>query len=182
MKKTLSLLLPLLLSGTANAVDAENRASNVLQFGKWVVIEFTLPEAITYRIGAESNLPQQQRNIFIDLFPGNQCQPGKITVNQFIGDNQLDLSGISFLPVKYKVNGQNTKESITKPEVSDGFIFTPIEAMEVTELLQTKDKGYFTFWIQPPAKSTLPVQKMFFPMDGFSKAYNKAAELCKQSM
>ncbi|WP_324028577.1 hypothetical protein [Pantoea sp. JZ2] len=81
MKKTLFLLLPLLFSGAASAVDAENNASNVLHYGKWFVVEFTMPNTITYRIGTESNLPQQRETVFIDISPLEKCNPGKVTTN-----------------------------------------------------------------------------------------------------
>ncbi|ENA9695558.1 hypothetical protein ABG299_001047 [Salmonella enterica subsp. enterica] len=182
MRKILFLIILLFLSGTVNAVDTENRASNVLKYGEWFVVEFTMPDTITYRVGAESKLPQQRENIFIDISPLEQCKPGKFTVNQFIGYKEVDFSGMLFLPIKYKISNQEIKESITKPVVSDGFLFTPIEAMNVSELLKNKDEGNLSFWIQPPPDSSTPINKTFFPINGFSKAYEKAIELCKENM
>lgn len=182
MKKSLLFILLLSLINEAHAVDAENRASNVLKFGKWFVAEFTMPTTITYRIGAESNLPEQREMVFIDISPLNQCEPGKVTVNQFIGYAQVDFTNTPFIPVKYKISGQEIKESITKPQVSDGFIFSQVESLKASEFLKANENGNFSFWVQPPPDSKESIDKMFFPLKGFSTAYNKAIKLCKDNM
>lgn len=168
--------------GVTNAVDVESRVSNEMRFGKWFLVEFTMPAAITYRIGTESTLPQLQQTISLDISPLNQCKPDKFIVNQFIGYKQMDFSGVPFIPIKYKVSGQSVQDSTTKPVVSDGFVFTPIEHLEASELLKARDKGNVSIWIQPPADDNSPEGKMFFPLRGFSSAYAKASQLCKENM
>lgn len=182
MNRFLSFFILLVLSNAVNAIDIEDRKSNVLKYEKWFVIEFTLPNAIVYRVGAQSNLPQQQENIFFDISPLRKCKPDSITINKFIGYKQMNLSDMPFLPVKYKISGQDTKDSVSNPEISDGFLFTPISSIDVSELLKAKDKGNLSFWVQPPAESSIPINKMFFPLNGFSKAYAKAIEMCKENM
>ncbi|WP_237929985.1 hypothetical protein [Buttiauxella sp. S19-1] len=182
MKKSFFFAISLFLASTANAANLENRASDVLKYKKWFVVEFTMPTTIAYKVGTESNLPSEQQTFFIDMSPLSHCQADKITVNQFIGYKQMDFSSVPFIPIKYKISGQEVKDSVAKPEVSEGFLFTSIESIQVSELLKAKDKGNFSFWIQPPAESKEPINKMFFPLNGFSEAYNKAVQLCKDNM
>lgn len=182
MKKSFIFILTLALSGIAHAVDGEQRINNVFYYGKWVVMEFTMPTMMAYRIGTESNLPEQKQTAFIDISPLNHCEADKITINQFIGYKQMDFANVPFIPVRYKVSGQSTEDSITTPTISDGYLFTPIESMKVSELLQAKDKGNFSFWFQPPAESKESINKTFFPLNGFSDAYKNAVRLCKENM
>lgn len=182
MRKILIFILSLITTVSANAEDMENRADNMLKFGKWFVVEFTMPTTMTYRIGAESNLPEQKETLFIDISPLNKCEVKGANANQFIGYKQMDFTDTPFIPAKYKISGQDEKDVITKPVVSDGFLFTPIDSLTINELLKAKDKGNLSFWIQPPAESHTTVNKMFFPLNGFTNAYNKAIQLCKDNM
>lgn len=175
-------IFALLITDVANAVNIENRADNMLKYGKWFVVEFTMPTTMAYRIGAASNLPEQKETVFIDISPINNCESKEVVVNHFIGYKQMNFADTPLVPAKYKISGQIEKDIITKPEVSDGFLFAQIESLKIHELLKAKDKGNLSFWIQPPADSHSPVNKMFFPLEGFSSAYNKAVQLCKENM
>lgn len=181
MNKSFLFVALFLFANLVNAVDLEKNVSNLLKYEKWFVVELTTPTAMAYRIGAESNLPASNQTIFIDITPINNCEAEKVTVNQFIGYKQMDFTGVPFIPVKYKISGQEIKDSVTHPEVSDGFLFTPIGSMKIQELLKANDKGNLSFWIQPPAEKPTPINKMFFPLKGFTKAFNKAVQLCKEN-
>lgn len=174
------LIGPLLFPSVVNAVDTSERLNDVQQFGKWYYAEFTMPNTIAYRIGVESNLSQEKATLYIDISPLTQCKPGQLTINQFIGYKQMDLP--PFLPISYKISGQETQDSFTRPAVSDGFFFTPIESLSASDLLKTKGKGTFSFWITPPAESKESINKTFFSLNGFPDAYKKAINSCKENI
>ncbi|HGH3388975.1 TPA: hypothetical protein ACJIKV_003635 [Citrobacter freundii] len=181
-RKLLAILIgPLLLPSFANAVDTSERVNDIQQFGRWYYAKFTMPTTIVYRIEVEStNLQKEKATLHIDISPLTQCKPGPVTINQFIGDKQIDLS--PFLPISYKISGQETQDSFTKPAVSDGFFFTPIESLSASDLLKTKGKGSFSFWITPPTESKESINKTFFSLNGFPDAYKKAINSCKENM
>ncbi|HBD5072046.1 TPA: hypothetical protein KKK90_004545 [Escherichia coli] len=182
MKRKLLVILigPLLLPFFANAVDTSERVNDIQQFGKWYYAEFTMPTTIAYRIGVESNLSKEKLTLYIDISPLTQCKPGPVTINQFIGYKQMDLP--PFFPISYKISGQEKQDSITRPTISEGFFFTPIESLTASDLLKTRGKGNFSFWITPPAESKDPTHKAFFSLNGFPEAYNKAIHSCKDNM
>jgi len=180
-RKSLGMLIgSLLVPFFANAVDTLERVNDIQQFGKWYYAEFTMPTTIAYRIGVESNLPEDRSTMYIDISPLTQCKPGPITINQYIGDKQMDLP--PFFPISYKISGQKKQDSITKPTISEDYFFTPVESLSVSDLLKTKGKGSISFWITPPAESKDPTHKIFFSLNGFPDAYIKAINSCKENM
>lgn len=180
-RKLLAILIgPLLFPFFTNAVDTLERVNDIQQFGRWYYTEFTMPTTIAYRIGVESNLSEEESTLYIDISPLTQCKPGPVTINHFIGYKQMDLP--PFFPISYKISGKEKQDSITKPTISEGFLFTPIESLTASDLLKTKGKGSISFWITPPAESKDPTHKIFFSLNGFINAYSKAINSCKENM
>ncbi|MCQ5495375.1 hypothetical protein MZB64_09610 [Escherichia coli] len=174
------LISSLLFSGVSHAIDATERMNDIQQFGKWYYAEFTMPTTMAYRIGVESKLPQDKSTLFIDISPLTQCEPGDVTVNHFIGYKQMDLP--PFLPVSYKISGQQKQDSITTPSINEGYVFSPISSLKISDLLKAKGKGSFSFWYTPPDESKEKPQKLFFPLDGLPEAYKAAINSCKENM
>ncbi|ECI7824624.1 hypothetical protein E1L19_01210 [Salmonella enterica subsp. enterica] len=180
-RKSMGMLISLLLvSFSSNAIDATERMNDIQQFGKWYYAEFAMPDTIAYRIGVESKLPQEKSTLYIDISPLTQCKPSSVTINHFIGYKQMDLP--PFLPVSYKISGQEKQDTFTKPSIDEGYLFNPIESLTANDLLKTKGKGSLSFWYTPPAESKDPIQKIYFPLNGFPDAYSRAINSCKENM
>ena len=87
-----------------------------------------------------------------------------------------------FLPVSYKISGQQKQDTITIPFINEGYLFSPISSLKISDLLKAKGKGSFSFWYTPPAESKEKPQKLFFPLDGLPDAYKAAINSCKENM
>ncbi|HHL2710437.1 TPA: hypothetical protein ACQ39K_001956 [Yersinia enterocolitica] len=168
-------------STSAFSEDATNRVSNTLKIGNWTIVEFSLPQQLVYRIAAESKLENEKSTIFFDLSPSESCKPRKAIMTQFIGRGSQELTDLPFMPMNYKINGSTIYGDIAKTEMDNrnGFFFTAFNSLTVDKLKKEKGKGNLSVWIQPDGDGKVKVYKMYFPLNGFNEAYNKASELCQ---
>ncbi|EBV4143553.1 hypothetical protein DOQ87_21895 [Salmonella enterica subsp. enterica serovar Benin] len=144
----------------------------------WNVITFTRPGALSYRAGINAKQVSQKSSLFLDFSPLYNCSPDTIIVKRYIGNGEA--SDIPFLRVYYRINKEKVSSTLSQPKIDHGFLFLSLNTLTIKDLLDEGDKGNISVWIDPKSiSSTNNNNRMFFSLNGFPEAYNRAIQTCK---
>jgi hypothetical protein len=159
------------------AVDGGKLATKVETFASWQVIQFALPTTSLYRLAATSvNYPAA--TITVDL--SDACLPRRVVMNWNVGDHTSAFSGTP-LVLAYKIPGEKDDLEFVMGERSadDTLAFFPFKKLTATRLFATQSKGNLAIWIPASGDGTVKrSSNMYFPLEGFTAAYNRAKKLC----
>lgn len=177
------LLVLVLAVHPAFAVDATDRATEIRKIGSWNIIEFAGAEQIIYRLSADS-IDGAPTHIVFDIVPSNDCTPiPAVMIMKFASYDPVFNEGS--VPFAYKAPGEKEAWELTKSAMSEGdlFAFFSFEELTVSLLRRSRDKGKLAVWIPPSGDGTIKRSgNIYFPLEGFSEASNKAIRLCRESM
>jgi hypothetical protein len=164
------------------AVDATDSATEIRKIGSWNIIEFAGAEQMIYRLTTDS-IDGTPKHIVFDIAPSNDCTPtSAVLIMKFASYNPTFDEGA--VPFAYKVSGQKEAMELTKSAMSEGdqFAFFSFEKLTVSLLRRSGDKGKLAVWIPPSGDGAVKrTSNIYFPLEGFSQASNKATRLCRES-
>jgi len=164
------------------AVDAIDKATEMRKIGSWNIIEFAGAEQIIYRLSTDS-IDGAPRHIVFDITPSNDCIPiPAVLIMRLVSYNSAFNGGR--MPFAYKVPGQKEVFEVTKSEMSEGdlFVFFSFDKLTVSLLRRSGDKGKLAIWIPPSGDGAIErSSNIYFPLEGFSEASNKATRLCREN-
>lgn len=187
--KFIAMALCFVLGGAASIAHATDRAGDALRrfsVGKWEVIEFVGPRELTYRIATEGKSTQSDlaKYIVFNFLPSLGCEPAPALQIVDMGTYRPGLEN-GWLPLSYKVPGRKEQSELVRTRMSEGdnFAFLQFFLLEAQGLLAAKDIGHLTIWVPGSADGTVTRSKsMFFSLHGFTAAYQKASQLCKENL
>jgi len=175
----LFLILILLISNFAHAVDATSNASKKNKFGDWELIEFALPKGLLYRISTTSFLSKKEYLTF-DFLPNVACRPDPaVMIKEFKHyDKNLDNGMLLY---EYKIPGKDSSVEIVNISMQkdDKFAFFVFQKLTAEILLDVSADGRLALWI--PASADGVVKRsanLYFSLNGIRDAFNQAKKLC----
>ena len=187
--KFIALALCSVLFGSASIAHATDRTGDALRrfgVGKWEVIEFVGSRELLYRIATEGKSAQSDfaNHIVFDFLPSLSCEPAPALQIVDMGTYRPSLDN-GLLPLSYKVQGRKEQSELVRTRMSEGdnFAYFQIIHLEAPEILAAKDAGHLVIWVPGSADRTVTRSKsMFFSLHGFTAAYQKASQLCKENL
>lgn len=170
----------------AYATDRAGDALRRFSVGKWEVIEFVGPRELKYRIATEGKSAQSDsaKHVVFDFLPSLGCEPAPALQIVDMGTYRPSLDN-GWFPLSYKVPGRKGQSELVRTRMSEGdnFAFLQFFLLEAQDLLAAKDIGHLTIWVPGSADGTVTRSKsMFFSLHGFTAAYQKASQLCKENL
>ena len=172
----------LLLPKIARAVDASSSATEVLQSGRWLVIEFAGAQQLIYRISSQST-NSKGSYIAFDFVPRRNCLPTSAVLSQEMRAFSSALEdGIGIM--SYKPPGQSETTEMVKTAMTEGdnTAFFQFKTLTAPLLTKSRDKGSLAIWI--PGSGDGEVKRSantYFSLEGFTRALNTAQNRCRDS-
>jgi hypothetical protein len=179
MRVLLLLFLLLSMVKTADAVDAEREVTKVEKNGDWQIIEFAGHSRLLYRISSTS-INSHSDNIVFDFGTADGCRPTPATL---ITDHKSYQSSLSngVLIIAYKVPGEEDNVELVKTFMakSDRFVFITFQKLTTERLLRGKEAGRLAIWIPGSGDGSVKrSSNIYFSLDGFAHAYQRATSQC----
>ncbi|MDR3581571.1 MAG: hypothetical protein P4L44_16540 [Oryzomonas sp.] len=167
---------------SAFALDASSYITNVERSGSWSVIELAFSKQIIYRIGSDS-ISEPSAHIVFDFAPLSNCKPTPADLILNFGFYD-DVMNNGELPFEYKLPSQKHVIELVHSAMSpkDSFAFFTFKSLTVKNMLLSKDKGKLAVSVLPSGDGRVKKSNIYFDLDGFSLAYKKARELCRDNI
>lgn len=182
MTRWLALIGCLSLSSQALAIDASGNVTEITRSGHWQIIEFAAQRQLIYRISSDAK-NSKEKHITFDFVPARKCEP---TPALFITrqNSYNPVLDEGFVPLAYKLPEQKESMEITKTAMKQGdvFAFFQFQRLTTKSLIQSGDKGHLAIWIPQSGDGTVKrSENIYFSLEGFAHAYDKARQLCNDS-
>jgi hypothetical protein len=181
VKTKLIALCVLVASSSAYGVDASKIATIIGTIGHWQVVQFAMPQVLMFR-AASTSINSPSANVWID-FPPESCTPDPIVLNMDVGHYTSLFNGGMML-FEYKVPGQENSVELVGSQMTPGdyFAFFAFKGLTAQRLSNTHDKGTLAIWIPASGDGTVKRSaNMYFSMDGFTSALDRAKKLCLEN-
>lgn len=183
MLRCTALILTLCFIKSASAVDASDRSTSIIKSGHWQIIEFAAREQVFYRLSSDATNFDEKHLVF-DFVPSKKCQPGPALMIFRQESYKPDLNG-GMMPFTWKIPGQKQAVDLATTEMEEGadFAFLQLHNLTTKSISHAKDKGNLAIWVTPSGDGTVPrSDSIFFSLEGFTKAYEKAQQLCNDNL
>lgn len=174
-----ALALALMLSaGAAYSVDISKEVTGIEHFGHWQVIQIAGPQAILFRVASVS-INEQDWSMTLDL--SEACRPESVTL-ELDRRNSPPLEG-PFLIFSYKVpRDAKTYPDLASVQASAGFAFLTFKNLTAEQLLSAHGVGTLSLWIPGSGDGAVSrSSNIYFSMDNFPAALNRAKKLCTEN-
>lgn len=164
------------------AVDATQSATEMVEIGRWKVIEFAAQKQLIYRVSSTA-INEPNMNITFDFVPTLKCDPAAAVI-VFKRDAYNPDFDDGHLPLSYKPPGQKEATEITKTAMrkDDVFAFFQFKKLTANLLSHSRDKGRLAIWIPGSGDGEIKSSSnIYFPLEGFTQAVERARKKCNES-
>jgi len=184
IKKIVCMFFIFFITQTVTAVDYTDKISEQIKFKDWQVVEFLGATFPIYRL-ATTSINHNNTNIVFDFSPSNECIPSAAKMIQNLEMYKKDeFSGDGLMMFAFKFPKQKTEivELVkTFSEINNSFMFILFKKLTVESFKALNDKGRLAIWV-PKGFKIKRSNNIYFSINGFTAAYNRARELCMDNM
>lgn len=151
----IALLGTLFVTSVTYAVDATSSATEVLQSGRWLVIEFAAKQQLIYRISSQAT-NSESSYLAIDFAPSRKCVPAPAVMSSVMSSYSPAFDQ-GLIPMSYRPPGQSESTEMVKTAMTPGddVAFFQFKGLTAELLLKSRDKSSLAVWIPGSGDGTV---------------------------